>query len=979
MARFGVGVSGSPIFSSSPKIIAQTYWHGPFRRFGQQLALLIILTGIGLAQSDPTAGVQPFSTQAPGGIYESIDLATNNIYVEIPVRSKGGKIPFSYSLAMQPNAWILGALPHESWQVTSWLNGTTPYPIGFNHVTTTTRQLTCNGTSYNAQFYSGYYVIDSTGARHAVPISDGIYVNLPAGCYVQSFTAMTADGSGYTLIANAQGGSAIYDKSGNEYVSYTSTLVKDPDGTTITSNSITGTTTIADSLNEAVVAVTLAAAAGDPNKYEYADAAGNAQTFQTNYSAATLQTAFGCTGIPDIAPAQTYLPTSVTLPIGTVTFTYETTPGDTHTPHYVTGRLASITYPAGGSVAYAYSGGNNGVNCTSGHVPTLTKTINDGKGNLSKWVYINSNTAPGNTVTVIDPASNYTVYTFAGEYQTQAQYYEGPAAGTPLKTVVTCYNKVYSSLSACVATSAVATPTQTDVYTYLGSGSPSLVETKYDGYGNVTAVSKYDFGATFPPSSGAPPVSTTTVAYNYPATMGGAYPCGTLAIAYMYDRPCSITTTDFSGAIASQVSYTYNSHGHPITTSNWVSTASSLGSSAVYDSATGVLTSATDVNGATYTYAYNGTGGCNNLLPTSVTVTGAGLPVGGLTTSKQWDCNGAVITLAKDANSQPTSISYNVNGVGDPFYRPLSVGDSLTPPNTTNLSYSVTTAESAMNFNGAVSASDQLSTVDGIGRPIFAQRRQGQGPSTTTFDTTQTSYGWTTTTSTVAGGAFTQTSMPYTSAAGQSAPTGTAVTTTQYDALGRPITVTDGGGGTTTYTYIKNDVLQAVGPTQTFQRQLEYDGLGRLTSVCEITSASGSGSGPCNQKNPQTGLLTSYTYDALNNLLTVTQNAQTGAIGGTQSRTYTYDSLSRLTSESNPESGTNTYVYDSATNFYGCSSSSAGDLVAKADANGNGVCYLYDPLHRLAAAGNSNQSASNPCKRFLYDNTLEFSVLSRKA
>lgn len=172
-----------------------------------------------------------------------------------------------------------------------------------------------------------------------------------------------------------------------------------------------------------------------------------------------------------------------------------------------------------------------------------------------------------------------------------------------------------------------------------------------------------------------------------------------------------------------------------------------------------------------------------------------------------------------------------------------------------------------MNF-GTGSTSDHLAEVDGIGRSIFTQTRQAQG-SSTPFDSTQTTYGWTTTTSSVAGGLFTKASMPYGGTAGQSAPTGTLTTMTQNDALGRPLTVTDGGGGTVSYTYVKNDVLQSVGPTPMFQKQLEYDGLGRLTSVCEITSAAGSGS--CGQSNAATGFLTKYSYDALGNLLTVTQ------------------------------------------------------------------------------------------------------------
>ena len=591
---------------------------------------------------------------------------------------------------------------------------------------------------------------------------------------------------------------------------------------------------------------------------------------------------------------------------------------------------------------------------------------------MSKWKYVNSNTgaiqsgtgfpAPF-TVSVTDPASNVTVYTFSGEYQTDVQYYEGPATGNPLKEVVTCYGTVNSSKSACV-NNGNAQLYPTAVYTYLnGSSSPSLVATTYDTYGNVTQVANYDYGAAYPPSSSPAPLSTTTTVYDNPS--GSSYPCGTLANAYINNRPCSITTTNSSGTV-SETTYTYNSTGHPITTSKWVSNSTgSLNSSASYTN--GVLTSMTDVNGAVYTYGYTGTGACPNpLLPTSVTVTGTGLPSNGLTTWTQWDtnCDGAVVASTLDANLQKTSTSY----VGDPYYRPLSTTDAL--GNITNYKYTTTSFESWMNFNGSVSTTDAVATTDGLGRTIFGQTRQGQGPGTTAFDSTQTAYGWESTSGACTTqppfttGACTTQSVPYSGTEGAAAPSGTAVTTTQYDAIGRPLTVTDGGGGTTSYQYIQNDVLQKVGPTQTFQKQLQYDGLGRLTSVCEITSAAGSG--PCNQTNSVTGFLTKYYYDALGNLLTVIQNAQ----GTSQTRNYVYDGLSRLVSETNPESGKTTYTYDAVpTSCYNYNDNQSGNLTAKVDANNNTTCYHYDGLHRLADVGNSNQGTTNPCKRFRYDNT----------
>jgi len=458
-------------------------------------------------------------------------------------------------------------------------------------------------------------------------------------------------------------------------------------------------------------------------------------------------------------------------------------------------------------------------------------------------------------------------------------------------------------------------------------------------YGNTSEVTAYDYILTTVESpAGQSYLSDTLTFYGQQYTYGGctAYPSGT----YIYDTPCSKSTKGSGRGSVAQTQITYSNTGHPTKTLKWTSGNAWLTSTATYSSSNGTLQIAYDVNGTPSTYGY-GTGGCNGLLPTSVTVAGSGV---NLSTTMQWDCNGAVVTSQTDANGQPTTTHYTLNGVADPLYRPLSVVDPLT--NTTTLSYSPITSESAMNFNGTISTTDALVTTDGLGRDIFTQKRQGQGSST--FDTTQTGYGWNSI------GVVTTQSMPYASTQAEG-----AVTTTQYDALGRPLTVTDGGGGVTSYQYLQNYVIQTVGPTQTFQKQLQYDGLGRLISVCEITSASGSGA--CG--NSKTGFLTQYTYDALGNLLTVTQNAQPGATQ--QTRTYTYDGLSRLTSERNPEwgPGTATYTYDVACSPY---PASIGDMTTKLDAAGNTTCYLYDGLHRLTDAGNGTTT----CRHLRYDNNV---------
>jgi RHS repeat-associated protein len=192
---------------------------------------------------------------------------------------------------------------------------------------------------------------------------------------------------------------------------------------------------------------------------------------------------------------------------------------------------------------------------------------------------------------------------------------------------------------------------------------------------------------------------------------------------------------------------------------------------------------------------------------------------------------------------------------------------------------------------------------------------------------------------------------------------------TTYDALNRPLTVTDGGGGTITYTYASNDVYKSVGPAPTGEnakrKQLQYDGLGRLSSVCEVTSATGSGT--CSQTTTKTGFWTTYTDDALGRVTGVTQNAQ-AASGSRESRTYTYDMLSRVLTEQNPETGTISYTYDTADTTCG-SYSSPGDLVEKKDAMGNYTCMKYDALHRVTQTTYplGSYSSVTPTKCFVYD------------
>jgi RHS repeat-associated protein len=119
------------------------------------------------------------------------------------------------------------------------------------------------------------------------------------------------------------------------------------------------------------------------------------------------------------------------------------------------------------------------------------------------------------------------------------------------------------------------------------------------------------------------------------------------------------------------------------------------------------------------------------------------------------------------------------------------------------------------------------------------------------------------------------------------------------------------------------------------QRKTVSDALGRLKEVYEA---------PNDAVNYN--YLTSYDYDVLGNLRHVYQ--------GSQTRTFTYDSLSRLATAINPESGTINYQYDVN-----------GNLTQKGDARGVITTFAaYDPLNRPTT---KSYSDGTPTVSYAYD------------
>jgi len=157
-------------------------------------------------------------------------------------------------------------------------------------------------------------------------------------------------------------------------------------------------------------------------------------------------------------------------------------------------------------------------------------------------------------------------------------------------------------------------------------------------------------------------------------------------------------------------------------------------------------------------------------------------------------------------------------------------------------------------------------------------------------------------------------------------------TTARFDALGRVISVTTPDSAAVSTAYSGNTVTATDQAGK--KRKSVTDGLGRLKEVYEDPT------GPLNY-------LTGYSYDVLDNLTIVSQEAQT--------RTFVYDSLSRLTSATNPESGMVTYGYDNN-----------GNLTSKLDALSITTTFVYDVLNRVTSKS-YNDSPQTPPVSYFYD------------
>src|SRR5579859_7058980 len=753
------------------------------RSWKLRFAVLICLTAFcfGIcAQAQVATGTPPFGSF--GGDPDVIDLANVNFHWDFPIIGKAGRgLSFNYKLGFDNSVWQPVLVNGQNtWQPVNGTWGWTRQTEAMTgYVTYNSVMSQSCGLVYNRWVYH-----DPTGTAHSF---GNLYVN--SGC-TQSNGGPANDGSGYWISVNTTPSATVYSPSGTviqpplqnptgmaEIIDANGNVISTNDGVTFTDT--TGATVLTMSNNGGGVPF--------PTSFTYT-APGGSKTITVSYTGYNVQTNFGCSGIAEYGPAFIPMLTSITYPDGSsYQITYEATPGFAGN---VTGRMASVTLPTGGSISYSYSGGCNGID-SDGRTAKLNRTLNDGV-NSNTWQYWTSS-APGQSF-MLDPQNNETDLNFSGVYETQRQMYQGrPASGgTLLETVLTCYNNDRS----CSASSTVTPPIAVrDVFTNVGpnvvGGVTSQVKTTYDsgGLGLPVEIDNYDFYSTTWNL-----LKKTLISY--------ASNLGTIV-----DRPNSVTVEDGNNNILADTEYRYDEYGLVSTASNNppvpqhgnspqsqrgnVTTVSQLVSGTNYLAKhffyydTGTLSSMQDVNTQSTIYNYDPTASCGYSYVTSVTA-----PITSLVNYTHWDCNGGVTTSTTDANSQVTSIGWTDTN----FWRPTSVTDPL--GNATNTNYtSPTLSETGMWFNNNNSFTDSIPTLDGLGRPHVMQRRQGPGSLFNVLDSVETDYDSDGRPSlTTVGYVASNTGQSYCASHNLPNNCTSPGTTTTYDALGRPTQVTAADG-----------------------------------------------------------------------------------------------------------------------------------------------------------------------------------------
>jgi RHS repeat-associated protein len=851
------------------------------------------------AQYTTATGTPTFTTAIPVEMGFT-NVANGNLHIEIPLASfpQRGRLTYNARLVYDSLIWKIDGTAWKPTNVPNSMGGwrliTGGEPGTVSYLTASNPCDTPPPIQYRT-VYTSFKWTAPDGTLHTFPIytmRDTTICNEG----ISSDSAMADDASGYSMSVTNNTSATVYAPDGTQVYP----IVMDTNGNYFSKDA---NGNIIDTLQRTPITVTTN---GNTITYGILNAQGTRTNVAVTTTTVSANTAFGESGVTECQTNCTVNAIqSIAFDDGTsYSFTY-----DSGTSSGNFAELTSMKLRTGATVSYGYT------------------TFVDGLGNATRWLSSKSvgsdawsftPQSQGQTaqqVMVIYPASvgGGVTYGFSlnnGAWMSEATYVDTNGAVLYLtNTWDTSQSCPYSGCSGSAYVRKLTTKTQ------FPGGLAKTVTNFYNSAqtGQISEIDESDY------STGTPPILRKTL-FSY------------APLNNTVSKPSQVTIEDGSNNMVSQVKYTYDesqyltgtsgtvqhgtsssSRGNATTVSRWVAGSTYQTSHTnFYD--TGVPYRTFDPNTSQTQFSYM----CQGAYPNSITA-----PMG-LTTTMDWDCNTGLLNSTTDSNNQVTSYSYDSEGRNNEIDYPgggqqkYTFNLSSDPPNI------VTTSkiDSARNFV-------RTDLLDDLGRTY--QSQLNSVPAGTIYvDTTYDPVG-----------RVLSVSNPYHSPADPTY----GITSYSYDILGRNTLITRADGQTVVYNYNRRatSVQDEGNGSNRVEKVYQSDGLGRLTSVCEVTSASLVGAnatpGACGQDIAATGFLTSYQYDVLGNIIRVVQP-------GLNDRVMAYDGLSRLVTETVPEAfgSTTTYNYNTSGDLY----QRIRPTVNQQDpAVTTTTTYSYDSLHRL--------------------------------
>jgi RHS repeat-associated protein len=960
-------------------------WHAKTLLLGPTSVFLFSLLAPALQAQNYLGqiGAPTFTTALPLEL-GFLNASNGNLHLTVPLGSfpQRGSLGFAAGVVYDSSIWVNAG--------TSWQPINVPNSWGGWRMTSsaTTGTVNNDGTSHLCDTPPPYHSYTThTGFRWTAPDGTthffyGIFTEYdPTGCdqgNITSGDSFASDSSGYHMYVTNYGSAVVYAPDGTQVYP----AVEDTNGNYFSADS---NGNAIDTLGRKPVTVTTN---GSTITYAVLNSQGTTSNYVVTTTSISVSTAFNQSGVTEYSGPLTVIQ-KITLPDNTFyQFGYDSY-----------GELNSITLPTGGQIAYSYTNftdayGNIGRWATSRvsgggtwtYIPAVITTCGSGQQGCQQ------------NLTVTKPSTDTTVYTFTlnnGAWESAVSSYTG--ASTLLWTVSNTWDfSQPCSPSPCTGASNIRILTAaTTLPTPGGNYVTSQTKTTYNDTNtmNVSSIKDWKFYAGSSPTFPTTPDRETDIIYH--ATFGNN----------ITNRVSQTTVKDSGGSVVAQTNYFYDD-------------AATLFNSSP---ATGIANH-DDTN---YSLSNTVRGNLTTIQRCTLLTSCSSNNVQTLMT---YDTTGQVLSV-KDPNTNTTSFGYTDSFFKDVGDGPSNLPQAYSPPAPTNayvtrvapplipastFGYYYHTGQhaSSTDANGNTSYSHFFDS--NFSRPTSTVLPDG-GWSYSSYASSETQAdvykGITAAFSTSAGTGIRQDEAVLDNLGRlvtqklMSDPEGTSIVTTNYDTAGRGQSTSHPYRGTGDSTYgfetstydglnrtIKTTHQDGTYSQTFFGAAVSGSGV-NLTQLCPGTYGLGypvllideagkkreiwtdgfgrtiEGDEPDSSGNLNTGTAACYQYDSLGNLLQV--------VSGSQSRTFTYNSLSLVTSVTSPESGAVCFGTYSGGVCQGNGYDANGNLVTKTTPAPNlqgtttvTTTYLYDALNRPTNISyGTTTPIATPTVQYGYDGT----------